>query len=510
LILAYLLSIFSISGKKINSTAVAGSLQEKRSDLAYARRTLVLLGLVVLTVYFVEMMMVPSIPKILIEYKVRLGQTSLILALYTAFGTAITPIVGKLGDIYGKKRMLTYVLLAYSAMVVTTSFTPDFTTLLISRTFQGIGLGVTPLAFSLAREEFPRELIPRAQALISGMIFAGIGLGLSFGAFVSNYYGWQVNYHIATPVIITLTALIVIGVKESSFKNPRAKLDFIGSALLGACLAMIVLGLSQGSSWGWSSTPIVGLLSIGPLLLVPLILIERKIKEPLLDFGQLKVRNVLVSNILAFASGSAVTLSFSSLVYKLEDVKPAGYGYDILTAGLYILPFAIVVLVVSYPIGILNSKFGAKPFLVIGSVIGVIGSILLASENTAMQIPEYITIAGLGFALIVVSCQILLVLSVHPTKMGSMTSINTVFFNVGQSLGPAISASILSTYATTIVLGGHVFSLPTSEAFQYTFWVVAAVFAISVFVAIFANEVIIRKKRQVSIPTAETSSLAKD
>jgi MFS family permease len=466
--------------------------ENQRFDLKYARRTLLLFGLVVLTVFYVELMMTPATPRILLQYNVTLGQVSLILSLYTVFGVAITPAIGKLGDIYGKRKVLLYVLSAYSAMVVSTSFVPNFTTLLISRTFQGVGIAVVPLAFSLAREEFPREMIPRAQALISGMIFTGIGLGLSAGAFVANYYGWQANYHIVTPLMIAFTIFVALQVKESAYRNAGAKLDYAGSLLLGLSLAMLVLGLSQGSSWGWTSPAIIGLISTGSFLLVPLALVEMRVDQPLLDFGQLRARNVLVSNILAFNTGAAIVLTFASLVYKLEDVSPAGYGFDIVTAGLYILPIAIVVLIVSYPVGVLSAKFGAKPFLFLGGGIGAFGSVFLTTESSAIQIPEFVSISALGFAMLLVSRQILLVLSVKPVEMGAMTSVNQVFFNMGQSLAPAVSASILSTYASTVVLGGHAFSLPTNQAFGYIFWVVAAIFALSLLVSAFGAEVIRR------------------
>jgi hypothetical protein len=375
-------------------------------------------------------------------------------------------------------------------MVVSTSFVPNFTTLLISRTLQGVGIAVVPLAFSLAREEFPREMIPRAQALISGMIFTGIGLGLSAGAPVANYYGWQANYHIVTPLMIAFTILVALQVKESAYRNAGAKLDYAGSLLLGLSLAMLVLGLSQGSSWGWTSPAIIGLISTGLLLLVPLALVEMRVDQPLLDFGQLRARNVLISNILAFNTGVAIVLTFASLVYKLEDVSPAGYGFSIVTAGLYILPIAIVALIVSYPLGILNAKFGAKPFLFLGGGIGAFGSAFLTTESSAIQIPEFVSVSALGFAMLLVSRQIILVLSVKPADMGAMTSVNQVFFNMGQGLAPAVSASILSTYASTVVLGGHAFSLPTDQAFGYIFWVVAAIFAVSLFVSAFGAEVI--------------------
>ena len=175
---------------------------EPLHDLRYARRSLVLFGLMVLLVYYIEMMMTASIPKILIEYHESLGKVSLILALYTIFGVALIPVVGKLGDIHGKKKVLMYVLVAYSIMVVSTSLTPNFTWLLISRTFQGVGITISPLALTLAREQYPRKMIAKAQGLISGMIFAGIGLGLSDGALVSEYWGWQTNYHIDAPKIV--------------------------------------------------------------------------------------------------------------------------------------------------------------------------------------------------------------------------------------------------------------------------------------------------------------------
>jgi MFS family permease len=464
-------------------------------DSKYANRALVLFGLVVILVMYVEIMLAPSIPRIRLDYSVTLGETSLILALYTIFGTAITPIVGKLGDIYGKKKVLMYVLFAYSIMVTRTSFTPNFTTLLVSRTFQGVGLTVIPLALSLAREQFPRELVPRAQALISAMMMAGIGLGLSAGAFVSNSFGWQANYHIATPIVIALTLFVALVVRESPYKNAHARLDYVGSLILGSSLAMIILGLAEGSQWGWTSLPILGLFSIGGLLFAPLVLYERRVKQPLLDFAQLKARNVMVSNFLALTTGAAVLLSFTSLIYKLESARPSGYGYDILTTGLYILPWALVMLFSSYPIGVLSSRFGVRPFLLIGSLVAALGFILMVTQTTAIQIPEFISLGAIGMAMVIVSTQVLLVLSTKPTEMASITSINRVFFNLGQSMGAPIAASILSTYVATVAFAGRVYSYPSAEAFQYTFWLGAGLFAASFLISLFAREVIGRKAK---------------
>lgn len=138
---------------------------------------LVLFSLLAAFVLYVDIMLTPSLPKIASDYNVTISEVSLVISLYTVFGTAMNPVIGKLGDIMGKKRILVYVLIIYFIMVTTTSFASNFTVLLISRTVQGIGLGIFPLAFSLVREEFPRELVPRAQGILP---FGFAGANVSF------------------------------------------------------------------------------------------------------------------------------------------------------------------------------------------------------------------------------------------------------------------------------------------------------------------------------------------
>jgi MFS family permease len=477
-------------------------------DLAYANRNLILFALLAASVMYIEIMLTPSLLSIQKQYQVTAGQVSLILSLYTVFGTAINPLVGKLGDMYGKKKVLTYVLISYSIMVTITSFAPNFNVLLISRAFQGIGLGIFPLAFSLVREQFPRPMVPRAQGLLSAMFGAGLALGLPVGAFVSNSFGWQTNYHIATPFVIILTILIIFAVRESPYRGANVKLDYVGMGVLGAALALIVLGLSEGSYWGWTSAPVLGMIGAGLLLFVPLVPYEMRLKEAaVLNFAQLRIRNVLVSNILGVISGLGMLLAFQSIVYQLQDLKPTGYEFDIFTTGLYLLPLAIVMLILAYPLGVLITRVGTKPFLIAGSAIGAVGFLLLTDTNSAIQIAEYLSVASVGLAMLMVSMQNLLVLSVKPHEMGIVTSMNTVFRNVGQSLGAPVAGSILSTFAVNVTFQNQLLSLPTSTAFQYTYYIAAASFAVAIVVSIFGHEVIGRKAKSNELTTTTTPSV---
>lgn len=435
-------------------------------------------------------MLTPSLPKIASQYNVTIAEVTLVISLYTVFGTAVNPVIGKLGDIVGKKRVLIYVLAIYCVMVAITSFASNFTLLLASRTIQGVGLGIFPLAFSLVREEFPREMVPRAQGILSAMFGAGAAFGLPIGALIANSYGWQANYHIALPFIVVLTVLIFFTVKESSVTDPNAKLDYVGAVWLGTALGAAVFGLSEGSTWGWTSPSVLGLVFGGAILLIPLAFYERRVLEPILNLRLLAIRNVLVSNVIGIVSGAALFIAFQAITFKLELAPPAGYGYDILTTGLYLLPLAVAILVVAIPVGRLTPKYGVKPFLYIGSVLGAIGFFLISTASSSALIAGYLVIASAGLGMLLVASQNLLVLSVKKREMGLTTSLSTVFRNIGSSLGAPVAGSLMSTFVVTYVIAGQEISLPTATAFDYAYYVAVAGFAITLVVALFAQEVL--------------------
>ena len=456
---------------------------------SYANRVLVLFSLLAAFVLYVDIMLTPSLPRIASDYNVTIAEVSLVISLYTVFGTAVNPVIGKLGDIVGKKRVLIYVLVIYCAMVAVTSFASNFTVLLVSRTVQGIGLGIFPLAFSLVREEFPRELVPRAQGILSAMFGAGAAFGLPLGALVANSYGWQANYHIALPFIVVLTVLIFYTVKESSVTDPNAKLDYIGATWLGVDLGAIVLGLSEGSTWGWTSLPVLGMVFGGFFFLIPLVVYERRVPEPILNLKLLGIRNVIVANVVGITSGAALFIAFQAISFQLELAPPSGYGFDILTTGIYLLPLAVAILIVAIPVGRLTPKYGVKPFLYFGSVLGAFGFLLISTATTAAQIAEYLIVASAGLGMLLVATQNLLVLSVKKREMGLATSLNTVFRNIGSSLGAPIAGSLMTTFVAAYVIAGQTISLPTHTAFHYAYYIAVVGFMVSLVVALFAQEV---------------------
>lgn len=471
-------------------------------DSGYLNRLLILFVGLMFTVFYVETMLTPSLPYIASEFNTSIAQTTLLIALYAMTGTALVPVMGKLGDIYGKKRILVYVLFAYAAAVSVTSFSPNFTFMLIARTVQGIGIAIVPLVFSLVREEFPRDRIPKAVGLLSGMNGVGLAVALPLGSLVSNNFGWQGTYHTAIPFVILLAILTYVILKESPYKRPNVKIDYIGATLLGSSLAIVLFTLAEGPSWGWASISTVALGLFGIGLLAPLILYEshysRQGGEPILNLRLLAMRNVMVTNFVIL-SLLGITLAEQVLVFKLELPSPVGYGFDIFQAGLSIVPFAIAMFIFAPITGLVVSKLGVKPLAFFGSLLAVVGFLLAAQASTYVELLTFLFIVGSGISIMISSVQNLLLLTVDPRDMGLTTAMNTVFRNLGDSIGAPIAGSVLSTFTVSVLVGyskaGTAIyrSFPSAAAFEYCFYIAAAAFAVIAIVILFGREVLGKK-----------------
>ncbi|SRR5208282_5157455 len=458
-------------------------------DRSYANRTLVLLALIPALIIYVDTMLTPALPTISAEYGVSIAQTSLLISLYTVFGVAIMPIVGKLGDIYGKKRLMVYTLSIYLVVATTTSLAPTFGLIAASRFFQGIGLGAIPLSFSLAREQFPRDMVPRAQGLISAIQLSGGAAGLLGGAVITSDLHWQGNYYLVLPIVLLLTVLTVFVVRESPNLKPGVHLDYVGAAWLGVCLTAIVLGLSEGATWGWVSAPVLGLLLGGLASMFPLAWYERRLVEPVLDLKLLRRRNILISNVIILVFGMSIYIVFQAFTYLMQLPAPSGFGLNIIETALSLLPLVVVALPVAYSVGVVIPRYGVKPFLYCGAALAVVGFLLLSMATSAVEVGAYLTVYAVGGGLMSVSVQNLLVLSLEKGEMGLGTSLNSSFRYIGQSLGAPVSGAILSTFVSTYVVAGHSLTLPTRDAFHYCFYAAAALLVVVGLTAILAREV---------------------
>ena len=468
-------------------------------DSKYALRVMLILAGLVLIVMYIEGMLTPSLPAIEKQFNISVAQASLLLSTYLIGGVALTPVIGKLGDLYGKKKMLTIVLVIYSISVSVTGFSPTYDFMIAARTVQGIGLTMMPLGMSLVREEFPREIVPRAQALISAMFGVGFAISLPLGSLISNDFGWRMTYHSAIPFILFLAIITFIMVKESRFRRPEVKIDYIGATLLALSLASIVLALSEGSSWGWYSAYTIVLFLSGVTLLFPLLLYERRYSlnggEAIIHFKLLSMRNVMVANIILSISGMGMFLAMQALTYKFEDPSPAGFNLSILGTGLSLVPFALGIFFLAIVTGKMVSRTGVKPLAVLGASLAAVGFLLMAYSTSYDEILLLEFFTGGGLSLMNASLINLIVLTVNPKDMGLATAMNGTFRNVGSSIGAPIAGSIMSTITAVYLVGTYhniplYASLPSPAAYSIVFVISGVAFAVAAILTLTAEEVL--------------------
>jgi MFS family permease len=472
-------------------------------DRRYANRIMLLLAGIVLVVLYIEGMLTPSLPTIQSDFHVDAAQITLIISGYAASGVALSPVIGKLGDIHGKRKVMIAVMFTYAAAVSVTGFSPNFPFMVVARTIQGVGLTIMPLGMSLMREEFPREMVPRAQGILSAMFGIGFAISLPLGSWVSQDYGWRTTYHSAVPFVVIMAILVFLLVKESPYRRPETRIDYLGALFLGLGLAGIVAALSQGESWGWTSPLTLGFALLGLGMFVPFVLVERRLtrrrREPIVDVQLLTERNVTVTNVVLTVAGLGMYLALFSLIYQFEyPLASGGYNascaslldcnFQILTAGLDILPLAVGMTCVALAASMVVSRVGVMPLAITGGLITAFGFVLEAfatSLNAALAIEVVI---GAGMGLLNASIINLLILTVDPKDMGQATAMNNVFRNVGGSLGAPIAGSLLATYLLTSGPFSGVF--PAHQAFQDAFFIAAAITVTGTLAIFFAQEVL--------------------
>jgi MFS family permease len=467
-------------------------------DSSYSNKVMLLLAGIVMIVLYVEGMLTPSLPTIQSDFHVDTAQVTLVISAYAISGVALSPVVGKLGDIHGKRKVLMGTMLAYAAAVSVTGFSPNFPFMVAARTIQGVGLTILPLGMALVREEFPRELVPRAQGLLSAMFGIGFAISLPVGSWVSQTYGWRDTYHSAIPFVLLLTILVFLLVRESPYRRPNTRVDYVGAALLGGALAGVVAALSQGQAWGWNSALTLGFLTTGLVLLVPFGLWERhwthQAREPIVDPRLLKERNVAVTNVVLTVTGLGMYMALFTLIYRFEfPGVSGGFSQDILQAGIDIVPLALAMLVVAIVASVAVSRTGVKPLAMAGAGLTSTGFLLLSSATTLTQCLIYEFVTGAGIALLNASIINMLVLTVDPKDMGQATAMNNVFRNLGGSVGTPIVGALLAAFVTGIIVPSGPLAgtnLPSLVAFQYAFWIAAAVVLVGGIAVVFGEEVL--------------------
>ena len=393
-----------------------------------------------------QSMVNPVLPTI--EQALDTDQTTVtwVLTAYLLSASVFTPIIGRVGDKVGKKRMLVLALTALAVGSLVAALAPTIGVLIIARVVQGIGGGVLPLTFGIIRDEFPREKVGGAVGVSAALLAVGGGVGLVVAGPLVDALSYHWLFWI--PMGMTLLAALAAAflVPESPEKTP-GPINLASAALFSAWLVALLLAVSEGGRWGWTSGGVLGLFAAFVVLMPLWVWSESRSATPLIDMRMMRLPTVWTVNLVALLFGASMYSMFAFLPQFLQtpDVTGYGFGLTVTESGLLLLPQAAATFLAGLVSGRLSARFGSKPVLFVGAAatsLGTLGLVLL--HSAVWMIAVETIVLGLAFGLAFAAMSNLVVDAVPQSQTGVASGMNTNIRTVGGALGGAIMAAVVT------------------------------------------------------------------
>ncbi|WPB90905.1 MFS transporter [Streptomyces malaysiensis] len=398
-------------------------------------------------------------------------------------GAVSTPVMGRVGDMFGKRRML---MVALALMVIgslTCAVTSDLVVMVVGRAIQGGAMGAIPLGISIMRDELPPHKLGSAMALMSSSLGIGGALGLPAAAFVVQHTNWHALFYGAAGLGAISMALVLSVVPESSVRTP-SRFDAIGALGLTAGLVCLLLPITKGGDWGWTSGTTLGLFGAAVVILLLWGVFELRTAEPLVDLRTTARRQVLLTNLTSIMVGFsfyAMSLILPQLL-QLPEATGYGLGQSMVMAGVYFAPMGVAMMLVSPLSARINAVRGPKVSLVIGLiVIGATYGAGLVMIDHIWQIVVISTALGIGIAIAYSAMPTLIVSSVPAAETGAANGLNSLMRAIGMSTSSAVVGVILAHQ--TIDFGGV--ALPSKDGFKISFLVACVASVVGLLIALF-------------------------
>ena len=407
--------------------------------------------------------------------------TAWVVTVTLLVAAVVTPIAGRLGDMYGKRRIVLALLATLVVGSVIAALSTGIVTLIIGRGLQGAVTGVVPLGISILRDILHEDRVDAAIALISATLGVGGALGMPLSALVTQYADWHGLFWMSAGLGAVVFALVVWIVPVSVLRT-AGRFDYVGAAGLAAGLSGILLAISRGNEWGWLSPAVLALGVGGVLVLVVWGAYELRIAEPLLDLRVAARRPVLLTNIASIAMGFSLFASNVSYPQLLELPPPAGFGLTLLHASLIIMPAGLVMMVLSPYSGRLARTVGPRRLLVLGAIALIVAygfTLVFSSEVWHLLVANILVGVGIGFGY--AAMPMLIMRSVPQSETGASNGLNALFRSLGTSAAAAVIGAVLATLSTT----QEGVQVPTAAAFQLSFVLGGAAAVVALVVAHF-------------------------
>lgn len=458
---------------------------------------LALSGTVVALMQTLVVPLLPDFPGIL---GVTADDASWLVTATLLSSAVATPVVSRSADMYGKRKMMVICLAIMVAGSIVAAVGGSFLWLIVGRALQGFSSALIPVGISIMRDELPKEKMGSAVALMSATLGIGSALGLPLAGLLYESLGWESIFWVSGGAGTLLLAAVVLVVPESKVRTP-GRFDYLGAVILSAALAALLLGISKGGSWGWSSEPVLLLFLAAAILLAAWLPYELKVSQPMVDLRTSGRRPVLLTNLASLLVGFAMFANMLLTTQQLQLPTSTGYGFQlsVITAGLCMVPSGLAMVVFAPVSGGIIRRFGGKSALIAGAavmVVGYVGRVFFFDSITSVIIGS--TVVSIGTAIAYAAMPTLIMGAVPITETASANGLNSLVRSIGTSTSSAAVAAVLTS--VTITVGSA--RLPSFEAFKDVFWMAALASAASMVAAVFIPRAAAAAKAAVPAPAA--------
>jgi EmrB/QacA subfamily drug resistance transporter len=433
--------------------------------------TLAVLAVAGLSYALAQTMIAPALPDVGRELHASPTATAWVLTAFLLSGSVATPVLGRFGDMFGKQRVLVWLLGLFAAGSLIAAVSHSLPLLILGRVVQGAAGAVFPLAFGIVRDEFPPEKTAQGLGLVSAVFGVGGGIGLVLSGLIVDHLAYEWIFWFTFVVALVALVLAWRCVPESPVRSAVTRIDYKGAALLSVGVTAILLAISQGRDRGWTSPEILGTGLFGFEVLLFWIGFELERDAPLVDMRMMSRRGVWTTNLTAIFAGFGLFGFFIMLPQFVETPASVGYGFgsSVATAGLYLMPATLMMLVAGPAAGAMAQRWSAKLPLIIGAcslTLGLAATALVHDTGPHVLIGS--GLIGVGVGLTYAAMPALVVRAVDPTETGVATGMNTIMRTIGGSVGTQVAAALIA---------GHVSAAGVPEEAGYTaaFAVCAAV-----------------------------------
>ncbi|MEU5317241.1 MFS transporter [Streptomyces sp. NPDC021056] len=393
-----------------------------------------------------QSLIAPALPTVQHALHTSQSTATWVMTAYLLSASVFTPILGRVGDLIGKKRTLVGVLLVVLAGCLLAALAPNIGMLIVARVVQGVGGALFPLSFGIIRDEFAPSEVPGSISNLSAVIAAGGGVGIVAAGPIVSALDYRWLFWIPVAVVAATTVIALRYVPESP-NRAEGKVSWLGAVLLSAWLVALLLPLSQAGTWGWGSARVLGLFAVAVALFVLWLLAEARSRSPLIDLRVMRLPAVWTTNTVALLFGAGMYALWSFLPAFVQTPSSAGYGFgaSVTTSGLLMLPMLLAMFCSGILSGRLAPVVGAKALLTTGAALGAVALGFLALWHAAQwQIAVVAGVFGLGIGLAFASMANLIVGSVPPEQTGAATGMNANIRTIGGSIGAAVTSVLVT------------------------------------------------------------------